>query len=508
MLIVSGQTGRFDWFGEPQSDMHLKRRAVRGAATVLFGNFFNQLLSVGGLMVLARLLTPADFGLVAMVAALIGIAEVVQDMGLPAATLRFPRITRQQVSNLFWINFAVCVVITLLAMACAPLVERYFDDPRTRAATLWMAFGFLLNGAASQHMALLRRAMRFAEVARIRTLALAVSTVVSIVLAHLEAGFWALIAGNLAAGVTNLLLAWFYCDWRPGAPRRDPGTAAIARFGASLMGFGILGYLARNLHSLIIGRLWGAADAGLFARAIAVRTRLAGNLVESLGLVAPAALARLSEEPDRYCAYYYSGCTAATMSAVPLVFVTAVLPFELIDILLGAGWVRSAELLQILSVAILPQIICNTTGWVYLSRGQASRMMAWGVFGWGALIVGTIVGARFGLRGMAVSVSATFVALLLPCLLYAYRGTPLRVATLFARLTAPLLAGLLAGLVAWVALQMAPPMGSLARLGAGTIAFGMLYLLLLLTVFGQRALISDILRQLLRRDAPNTHPST
>lgn len=484
------------WFGKQISKAELKRRSVRGALVSGGSRTALQILQIGSFVVLARLLVTADFGLIAMITAVVGIADVLQDLGLSAATIRSKTINHAQVSNLFWINIGVGLLLGLLVATTSPLLQALYGDTRVQSATAIMSAGFILNGASTQHRALLRRAMRYADLARVGTWAAVVTTTVSISVAYYGGSYWALITGPLAGNAISLLLLWSFCDWRPGWPKRHVGTRPMAVFGLHLAVFGILAFVARHLHSLIIGRMWGAAETGIYGRASLLSARLTGNIVDPLRVVTPTALARLTSEPTAFSSYYYKSATLAVMAIVPIVFVGLVLPYDLVSVLLGDQWDRTGQLLRLMTIGVIPQVICGTSGWVYLSAGNSQRMMQWGVIGWSAVITGTVIGSFFGLEGIALASSITTILLVVPCQMFAFYGTALTLSALMRSVTKPIGAGLITGLICWAGLQLLPPDSSLIRLIAGSLSFVLIYALLLMTVFGQRPLILGILRQL------------
>lgn len=488
-----------DWFGLPLATGELKRRSVRGTLVSLASRVANQLVGIVSLVFLARMLTPADFGLVAMITAVIGLAGILQDMGFSAATIRAKTINHHQISNLFWINLLAGSAMTLLVTLASPIMAIFYNEPKVQIAAGVMSLSFVIGAASTQHQALLRRAMRFTDIAKIAIFSVSSGSAVSIAAAFYGLGYWALILGTIFGNVVSLILSWANCDWRPSKPKRAVGTRSLTTFGMHMVLFGVLGYLARNLHNLIIGRLWGASETGIYNRSTSIHAMLVGNVTDPMNLVAPAGMAQLSGKPDQFNAYYYRACTLVVIAALPIVFLGLALPHELILVLLGTQWGRSAELLQLLTIGVLPQTISYTTGWIYLSAGNSMQMMRWGVIGWTTIIIGTAIGAYFGLKGIALASSVSAFVLLIPSLAFAFSGTSLRISTLLVNLSKPLAAGSAAGIICFVGLNAFVSEGALQRLLIGGTSYIIIFLLLLLTVFGQRRLMSEIFSEIKRR---------
>src|SRR5438477_2809261 len=175
----------------------LKGRTISGAFITIVAQGAQFLLSLVSIMVLARLLTPKDFGLFAMVTTVMGYLRVFKDAGLSTATVQREGITHAQVSNLFWINVAISGGVSLILAAGSPIVAWFYREPRLVPITLILSITFVLSGLIVQHTALLNRQMRFKAIAIIQVGSMFVGIAVSIVMARLKFGYWSLVGGNL-----------------------------------------------------------------------------------------------------------------------------------------------------------------------------------------------------------------------------------------------------------------------------------------------------------------------
>src|SRR5713101_6298669 len=207
---------------------NLKGRTISGAFITIAAQGAQFVLSLGSIMVLARLLTPKDFGLFAMVTAVMGYLRVFKDAGLSTATVQREGITHAQVSNLFWINVAVSGAISLIFAAGSPIVAWFYREPRLVPITLVLSITFLLSGLIVQHTALLNRQMRFKALALIQVGSMLIG------MAWLRYSYWALVWGNLATVVATVVLTWFAIPWRPQAPSRRSGIRSLVSFGANM----------------------------------------------------------------------------------------------------------------------------------------------------------------------------------------------------------------------------------------------------------------------------------
>ncbi len=198
----------------------LTGRSVRGGLVTVGGQILKVVAQTVAMAVLARLLHPEAFGLIAMAAVIVTVLEMFKDLGLSAATVQREEITHAEVSTLFWVNVGLGVVAALLMIPLAPLMAWFYHQPQLVGITLWLGLGFILSGLSTQHLALLRRQMRFTALAVVQMTAEIAGLIAAIIAAVMGADYWALVlqrivwAGWLAAG------GWILCRWRPGPPMK------------------------------------------------------------------------------------------------------------------------------------------------------------------------------------------------------------------------------------------------------------------------------------------------
>lgn len=283
---------------------NLAAQSIRGGFSILAAKSIQFILSTGGTVVLARLLLPADFGLIGMVAVITGFAAMFKDAGLSMATIQKEKITNEQISTLFWINLGITTILGLLITLAAPLAASFYKRPELTAVTVSLALAFAINGLVIQHQALLRRHLRFGALAAIQILAQATQLLTSILLALLGFGYWALVGGLFAQAAASVLSTFFYCPWIPGKARRGTGVREMLRFGSHLTAFNFANYFSRNLDRLLIGRHFGAEALGLYSKAYQLFMMPVAQIRNPINQVLMPVLSRLKNDPDRYRKYY------------------------------------------------------------------------------------------------------------------------------------------------------------------------------------------------------------
>ena len=245
----------------------LVKRSASGGAAILLSQAAKLFLQTLSMVLLARLLTPTDYGLFGLAITVTAFGIAFRDLGLPSATLQSNEIDHRQVSTLFWLTIAQSVVIAAATIAAAPLIAQYFKEPILAPLLVVLSGSSVLYSLGSQHQALLRRQMRFSQLSLVEVISMLLGVTTAIVAAWCGAKFWALaymqvaMMGALTAG------HWIVCNWRPGPPFAGASVRPLLKFGRNLTATSICAYLSRNLDNLLIGHYCGISSLGLYEKA-------------------------------------------------------------------------------------------------------------------------------------------------------------------------------------------------------------------------------------------------
>lgn len=428
----------------------LKQKTVRSGAITISAQALKFVTRTGSTIVLARLLSPEDYGLFGMVTVVIGFVELFKDLGLSAATVQQADINHRQVSTLFWINLLISLFVCLLVAGLAPIIAWFYGEPRLISITLALATTFILSGLTVQHQALLRRQMLFGTLAIIEMTSLVVGIVVALVTASHGAGYWALIYMQLATVVSDLLGVWTACSWRPGLPGRDANIREMLKFGGNLTGFRCVNYFSRNLDNVLIGRVWGAGSLGLYAKAYQLLLLPITQINGPVYSVALSALSRLQGEPERYKKSYCKAILSITTLSMPIVAFTSVMAGSIVLVLLGPQWMEVVPIFRFLMPAAFFTTFNVATGWVYQSLGRTDRQLRWGVVSSGITMLAFFIGNRWGATGVAAAYGVTYPLLLMVEVVYCYKQSPLKPIDLIKTLQNPAFASLSAAAILWL----------------------------------------------------------
>ena len=461
----------------PADDADRRVRTVRGGAATLLSQGCGFVLLFGLQIVLARLLTPEDFGLVAVVTSVITFFSLFGDLGLPTATVQRREITHEQVSLLFWLNTAWGVALALLTAAAALPLARLYGEPRLAPVVAALAAGFVFVGVGSQHRALLRRRLQFASLALIDLLALGAGAAAAVMSARLGYRYWALVHMRLttaACATLGLLLA---SRWRPGRPRRGLRVRPLLAFGSLLTGFDVMAYVTRNADNLLIAWYAGARPLGFYYKAYQMLLAPAQQIVAPLGSVIIPALSRLQADPLRYGAYYHRGILLSASTGMPLVTFLFVGADWIVPLLLGDQWGQSVPLFHALALAAFIGPVEAGSGWLAVSLGRVGRQFKLTLLSTLVTLAGFFVGVRWGAFGVALSFSLCRAAFFVPKLMSASEGSPVRWTGILRTAARPAAASLTAaaGLAA-LSLYFKPAAHGVAGLAASGFCFLLMYI--------------------------------
>jgi O-antigen/teichoic acid export membrane protein len=487
----------------PAPMKNLKERAVRGGMSKVLAQGVNLGLRMVALMVLARILTPNDFGLVAMVMAVVGVLNVFKDMGLSTATIQRTNVTDGQVSALFWINVGVGFVLTLVAMVCAPLLATFYKEPRLIWVGIALAASFLISALGIQHSALLERQMRFTVLSALETFALLVSAVVGIVMAWLGASYWALIAMALVAPAVYSACVWVISGWSPGWPRRAEGVGSLIRTGGIVTANGLLVYLAYNLEKVALGRYWGPEVLGLYSRAYQLVNMPTDSLNSAVGGVLLSTLSRVKEEPERLRSYFLKGYSVLIAATVPIAATCALLADELIAVILGPQWKSAAPIFRLLAPTVLIFSIINPLWPLLVATGQLHRSIKMVLVLAPIVMAGYLLGLPWGAKGVAAGFSIALGLWAIPHIAWAVHNTCVSLKDMLAVISRPVIAAIAASGVTASAMTLIPEGAPvLLRLVACVAVLLLVYCGILLLVMNQKTLYLDVLRAMWPRITP------
>lgn len=461
----------------------LRQAAVRSVGVTLLSGGLGLAIQIVAVVVLARLLTPRDFGLMTMVTTFSLLLVNFGMNGITEAVVQQEVIDHQLASNLFWINVGGSLVLALGFAAAGPLLARVYHDPLITGVAQGVAVTIFLTGLSVLHLALLKRAMRFSVVSFNDILGRLVAVVSSIAFAWAGWRYWALVAGMVAQYLTVCIGSWVTCLWVPSLPRRGVGTRPLIRFAASTYARFATGYFANNVDNFLVGWRLGAVTLGFYKKAFDLFALPAYQLSTGLTIVAVSALSRLRSDWVQYRRYLLSAIGVAAFVGMGLGADLTLIGRDLILVLLGPKWQESGRIFTLFGPGIGIMILYSTHIWIHLSIGRADRWFRWGLIDLAVTVMFLVVGLRWGAEGVAVAWVAAYWVIAFPALWYAGQPIKLGISAILAAVWRYILASLLAGCTSALLLPTVRFFipeenwaAAVARVGTISVFFGSLYL--------------------------------
>lgn len=457
---------------------NLKGRSLRSGLITFIAQPLKLAIGIGSTALLARLLTPADFGLLAMVTPLLLLVDSLSNLGLETATIQQEKLEHQQLSAIFWLSLAVNILVFGLMLLMAPVLAWFYGEAQLTGMTIVLAVGFLGQCLTFQHKSLLKRQMRFGTLTAVDVGSLIASNGCAIAAAELGWGYWALVIQLVVMQLTQSIASWVVCDWRPAKYTQDLfaediNLRTMFAYGAHLTAFRVLTRVSKRLDRILIGYFSGVRALGFYDVAYRWAYFAFEQVYMPLFDVAVSSFSRVQHDPDLYRAYCRRGLMpifALCMPALAFCFVEA---RETILLLLGKQWLEAVPIFQLLTIAVFFNSMDRVTKWLYVSEGQTQRQFHWSLISTPVMITAIVVGSGWGVYGVAMGYTVATCLLAYPSVAYCLKTSPVKMSDFLRAIGSPTLASLVAAVVLFASRLALPSTNSI-----------ILNFILKLTVFG------------------------
>lgn len=404
----------------------LGRTAFEGAFHTGTSQAVRAFLTLATTVLVARLLVPDDFGVIAMATPVLAFVLLFQDLGLSAVTIQAPTIDDEQCSTLFWVTVGASAAIALLLLFVSPLVSWFYQDVRVGYVTAASAINVLVTGAVLQHMALLTRELRFKAIARVVVIGALTNFVATVALTLWLRSYWAIFLGNLAGICVQGAATWTIQRWRPSRQASLKRTGSMLRLGSSVAGFDLLNFFSRNTDDILIGRSWGAGALGLYERSYSLMMAPLQLIRAPVARVMLPLMSRLVDKPTQYRLAYLSSLRAVLLVTAPAAAVAAATSEELIPLLLGDHWSEAAPIFFWLALGSFYLPVASSTGILFISTARGRSLMLWGLFSSVTTVIAFAIGLPWGPVGVAKAYLSVTLAQTIIVIPWASRGTAVK----------------------------------------------------------------------------------
>ena len=384
-----------------------RKKVLHGIAFTVASQGGKVAINFIGTIILARLLLPSDFGLLAAVNPILGFAVQLQNLGLTQAIIQRDTITREQTNALFWVSIAISASIAAVVCLAAPWIADFFHDERLIPLYIISSVSIILAAASAQPIALLNRNLQFRAIAVRDMIATTLTTAITIYVAWETHSYWALVIGQILPPLVTLVICARAARWFPGMPRFDKEAMGMIRFGASVSLFNMSNFLARNLDNVMIGHFETSHALGLYDRAYKLLMYPLTQGIFPVGRVILPTLSKLKGDPVRYRFAYLRTMKGLLILIHPALLVTIAFSDLVIGVLLGARWLEAAAIFSVLGIAGLHQMFTSTLGWLYVSQGRGGDYAKLGFVVSPVTIASFVIGIHWGVLGLTMVYAAS-----------------------------------------------------------------------------------------------------
>lgn len=374
--------------------------AISGIIATVTSQVIKIGLQLSAMFILARMLVPEDFGLVATVAPLLAFIVLFQDIGLQQSVVQRKEITSAQLNRIFWTMMLLSIICASIIIVLSPAVAWFYKDQRLISLSIISTIPLLLNSMGALPLSIMTRNFKFKKIAYIVSASNVIGFAVAVLGAYQGIGYWALLAMPIVVAFVTTLGGFFVSEWRPGKPQIGL-EKDILHFGMNFTGFNVVNFFSRNLDNILIAKYEGSAQLGFYDFAYKLLLLPLRSINDPIARVIIPILSRIQDDSERFRLIYLRVIGAMSLVVVPGVVAVTIVADQIVPILFGDKWGPIVPVFSWLGMASMVQVIGSSTGWIFISLGKTKEMLYLGVFSSVLTIIAFLVGLKWGIVGVA-----------------------------------------------------------------------------------------------------------
>jgi O-antigen/teichoic acid export membrane protein len=390
---------------------NLKKLTAFGILWVGMSQLSTQFIRFIIVIILARLLSPEDFGVVALAEIFLGFISTINELGFSAAIVQRKEIDGIHLSTSFWTSVSTGIILFIIATLASPFVADFFQEDLVQPIVIVASLAFIIGSFGVVHRALLEKNLDFKKVTIPEVCAAIVSGVVSIFLAINGYGAWSLVFGGLSGGFISVVIIWKMLAWRPSLRFSFTHFKELFDFGGRVMGSRLLNYISQNVDYLVVGKLLGTAALGYYSFAYHLMTFPLHRISQNITKVIFPAFSTIQDDNERLRKGYLEVVRYISLITFPMLAGMFVVAPEFVTVVYGAKWAPMIVPLQILCLAGALKSVGTAVGSIFLSKGRADIQFKWNILTAIVLPIAVILGAQYGIAGVAAAVTVMTISL-------------------------------------------------------------------------------------------------
>lgn len=406
------------------------KRAGRAGRLVLIIAAFKLVAHLGSTIVLARLVPPAEFGIAALAMPIVLVAISLSQFGLAQPIVQRSEINHTLVNSLFWANTGLGLAFGGMVALLAWPAAQFYGEPKVGPVFVALGLSVVSASILTQYVALLRRRMEIRALELIGLTSFLASILIAVVAAWLGASYWAIVLQHMLQSVFMVLILAARSPWRPSGLRQTDFRAARSAlsFGGNVALHSLLLQFLQMFPVIMLGRVSGALDTGLYYRSHTLANLLPARLVEPLAGVFVPSLSRTYADPMAFQALFERMTTRISLLVMPVGIILASCADLLVPTLLGPEWVATAPVMAWMSVLLFQSPALQGLTWAMIAAAASRRLMISGLIGAGVVVCATLLSVGQPVAQVAATVMLSHLFLALPVMgMLAVSKTPLTV---------------------------------------------------------------------------------
>lgn len=383
--------------------MTIRKRAISGVKWSTVSQFGRQETQLVTTIILARLLSPSDFGLVGMAMVVIGFIGIFKDLGTSAAIIQKKEPSAALLSSIFWVNVGFGALAMAVLFFGAPLWGLFYHEPRVNTILRVLSLTFFISGLSILQQALLEKSLEFKKLAKVEISSVGSGAIIGIGMAFSGFGVWSLIFQSLTTVSVTTILLWLSSTWRPKWIFHWKEVKSVSSYSIHLIGANMFDYFATNADYLLIGRYLGAQDLGYYTLAYRILLFPLKNISRVIGRVMFPVYSSIQEDNAHFAKIYLKVANFIALISVPIMMGLLVLAQPFVLTVFGTKWHPVILLIMIFAPLGIMQSIGTTVGAIYNAKGRTDWAFRWSLVANSYVTLSFFIGLQWGIIGVAVA---------------------------------------------------------------------------------------------------------
>lgn len=394
--------------------MSFKQAVTSGIKWSSVSQFGRQSMQLITTIILARLLSPSDFGLIGMTVVVIGFINLFKDLGTSATVIQQQNYSEELLCSIFWVNVAFGLLAMLVLFIISPIVASFYNEPRLILLLKVLSTTLFISGLSILQQAILERNLAFQILAKVELIAIALGSTVGIFLALLGNGVWSLVYQSLVVALATTILLWLSTKWRPRLSFSWHEIKSVSRYSLNLTGFSIFNYFVANTDYVLVGKFLGAQELGYYSLAYRIMLYPIQSISAVVGRVMFPGFSQIQSDNSKFRYIYLKVVAAIALITFPMMLGLLALVEPFVLTIFGPDWQPTIVLLFILVPVGMVQSIGTTLSVIYQAKGRTDLLFRWGVVMGCVAVIAFAIGLRWGIIGVAAAYAISCTVLLYP----------------------------------------------------------------------------------------------